>query len=184
MAYLCYRCNKVLNNIAVDRAWAVVYDKCKDKKCPNCGKIRKLGSVKITLFNGGASDVCPKCGKHEIVAEFSSSSTQGVCNKCFWEDEEEKGCICIHSFCKWGRYYCSLCRDIHTIEFKCKECAVKKEVEVRFGGKLLRPWQVIVPSFLMGAFVSGVAVAFYFWKKTKSNLFLKKSSKKNLVNKH
>jgi len=165
MTYLCFRCNKVLNNVAVDKAWAVAYDKCQGKKCPDCGKVRKLGSIKITLFNAGASDVCPKCKKHEITAEFSSSSTQGVCSDCFWETEKEKGCICIHSRCEWSRYYCPICKDIHTIEFKCKDCAVKKEIEVKFGGKLFRPWQVIVPSFLIGAVVGGVVVGVIFWLK-------------------
>lgn len=179
---ICSGCNKVLNNVAVDKGWAVVYGKCKGKKCPDCGKIRKLGSIKITLFNAGASDVCPKCEKHGVTAEFSSSSTQGVCSDCFWEDEKEKGCICVYSRLKWGKYYCPLCRDIHKwFNFKCKDCAVKKEVEVKFGKKLLRPWQVIVPSFLIGAVVSGVAVAFYFWKKTKSNSFLKSTTKKKFT---
>jgi len=163
MAYLCYCCNKVLSNIAVDRAWAVVYDKCKGRKCPNCGKTRKTGSIKITLFNGGASDICPKCGKSKITAEFSSSSTQGVCRECFWEDEREKGCVCIHDLCKWDRYYCPLCRDVHVIKFKCKECAGVKGVVVRAGGKLFRVWQIIIPSVFSGVII-GIIIGFIIAK--------------------
>ena len=167
MSYLCFSCNKILNNIAVDRAWAVAYDKCKGKNCPDCGKIRKIGFVKMTLFNAGASDVCPKCKKDGVTAEFSSSSTQGVCDECFWKDEEEKGCICVYRLCKWGRYYCSLCRDVHSLEFKCKECANKTGVEVKVGGKVFRLWQIVIPSFLIGAFMGGVTMGVYFWKRAK-----------------
>lgn len=157
MSYLCSHCNKSFDNVAVDKAFAVAYNECKGKKCPHCGKIRILGVIKMTLFNAGASDTCPKCGKNEIVVEFSSSPSQGTCIECFWEREEKKGCICIYSLCEWGRYYCPLCEEVHTISFKCRECATKKEemdeVRVSISKRLISPWKVVVPSVVGGVFL-------------------------------
>jgi len=80
--YLCSQCNKKLNNVAIDKAFSTVYGKCRGKKCPDCGKVRKLGSIKLTIFTA-ADDYCPKCKKGEITTELSSSATQGICEECF-----------------------------------------------------------------------------------------------------
>jgi len=178
VVYLCSQCNKVLDNVAVDKAFAVAYNECKGKKCPDCGKIRKLGVIKMTLFNAGASDACPRCGKDEITAEFSSSPAQGTCNECFWERESSKGCICIHSRCKWGRYYCLLCEDIHMLNFKCKECAARQEetkgIKIPVNRQLISPWKVVVPSVLGGTII-GVIIGFITTK-----IILKKKNQKTL----
>lgn len=180
--YRCSRCGGVLNEL-VKLSIGVAYDKCRDKKCPDCSKIRKLGAIKMTLFDESIFvGSCPKC-KKIISAEFD-----GLCQECFWERERKRGCICIKDRWRHGKYYCPICEEIHILGFKCRECIDKinkglAEVELPWGGmkaripvgkseKLVSPWKIIVPSTL-GGFVIGAIIGFLI-----TRVILKKKNQK------
>jgi len=82
---LCVYCNESIaensdSEESVAKSSVNFYDKCKGKKCPDCGKLRQLDQVELKVFkNGflGCMVACPKCQK-QIGYEFN-----GVCKECF-----------------------------------------------------------------------------------------------------
>jgi len=117
----------------------VAYDKCKGKKCPDCGKVRHLDRIEMSVFKDGFAGfmrICPRCQKK------TGYKFNGVCPDCFWEREEERGCICINKQRNLSRrYYCFLCEDVHALEFWCDRCTklVKEGAIVSFGKRLVKP---------------------------------------------
>lgn len=122
----CYRCGRDFANI-VDKTWGIVYDKCLGKECFKCKKIRKLKAVEITYFSQGAfPDGCPKCKRQEDKrGERIHVLKNDLCPDCFWETEEEKGCICVLEDRNTG-LWCSFCQEVHFFNPACKECLEKQ----------------------------------------------------------
>jgi len=54
----------------------IAYDKCKDKKCPDCGKVRHLDRIEMEVFKDGFAgfmSICPRCQKE------TGCKMNGVC---------------------------------------------------------------------------------------------------------
>jgi len=165
---LCTRCSKSLTEKSekvVAKSSAIVYDKCKGKKCSDCGKMRRLDRIEMSVSKNGYAGfmcICPRCQKK------TGYKFNGICWDCFWEREEEGGCICISKQYNLSKtYYCFLCEDIHALEFWCDECAklIKEGSIIPLGRKLVRPWKIIVPSVFSG-FVLGVIATFLVSRRT------------------
>lgn len=142
---LCSHCFKSLaenSEKASFKSSAIAYDKCKGRKCPDCGKTRHLDRIEIDVFKDGFAGfmcICPRCQK-EVGYKLN-----GVCLDCFWEREEERGCVCIGNKFNSNpsrKYYCFICEDVHaSFEFLCGNCdkLIESGSAVPIGKKLIRP---------------------------------------------
>jgi len=41
----------------------IIYDKCQGKTCPDCGKVRKLGTIEMIDWGKAITAGCPECGE-------------------------------------------------------------------------------------------------------------------------
>lgn len=152
--FVCSECNK--DFWGEHPGYFIIFDKCRGKTCPDCGKVRKLGKVRILYENfndeatgryGKSLFGCVKCDKS---SEFILN---GICKDCFLEDQKNKGCIC--PFKNWEAggyvYYCSLCEKAHTPGYAiCRECVKKQDVSAERQRVF---WKIVLPSSVVGIII-------------------------------
>lgn len=158
--YVCSRCSKTF--WGEHPGYFTLFDKCRGKTCPDCGKERKLGRINYLHWDRTRFQ-CANCG------EMTDAFFNGVCTNCFCEVQKEKGCVCpISKLLEKGRpYYCSFCEEFHTTnnEIICRECKKKQDTHEQKKEAFLK---VGLPSML-----GGVIIGFFLgW------LFLVKLRKK------
>lgn len=125
-SYQCEKCKKNLDSFESVYFSYWKDDECRGKTCPDCGKVRKLGTVKgwvSTNSRGG----CFKC------RELQNVIINGVCADCFFNFHGQKGCVCFYK-AKVGErnlegllYFCPLCEKTHLPELLCKDCGKEQE---------------------------------------------------------
>jgi hypothetical protein len=124
--FLCYKCKDTSQGLRP--AYILVFDKCRGKTCPDCGKIRRLGRVKLLYYfydkpcTGESLFGCLKCRRS------SEAFLNGICKECFYEVQKKKGCVCpFEKGMPFFRYYCYLCEEFHDGNaFLCKKCYEKE----------------------------------------------------------
>ena len=170
MSISCTRCGEKLDELLYQVTYNVNYDKCRGKTCPDCGKVRKLGIVKIvSTDNTRFYSSCIKCKRttHHWIDE--------ICRKCFLERERKKGCVCIYDKDyneKKGHhdnvnYYCPLCDEVHSRVGYCEKCFEKeKKIKQYNENKGNKPifFQVVLPTAAI-SLVVGIFLGWLFFKK-------------------
>lgn len=136
LTYVCSKCSKDFDE-GQHPGYFIVFNKCRDKTCPDCGRVRKLGRIKCLYENlsrpGSEGKSLMECMKCKEMTEFFFN---GVCPDCFCEVQKEKNsCVCpLTSMKEFGKvYYCSFCEEFHGAgsSVVCKECAKKQDVNVQ-----------------------------------------------------
>lgn len=167
--YVCSKCNKDFDE-GQHPGYFIVFNKCRGKTCPDCGRIRKLGRVRCFYENlskpgseGRSIFGCIKC--HKETEYFFN----GICGDCFCEVQKEKNsCVCPFKMVveKSGEfYYCSFCEEFHgplhwTI---CKECAKKQDAQNLTGVQKKEAFfSVGLPSAFVGV-VIGIFLGWLFF---------------------
>jgi len=134
ITYVCSKCSKEFDE-GQHPGYFTVFNKCRGKTCPDCGRIKKLGRVRCLYENlskpgseGKSLWGCIKChGETEYLFN-------GICDNCFCEVQKEKNsCVCPFETIKKKDkfYYCSFCEEFHS-PFHwtvCKKCAEKQDVQ-------------------------------------------------------
>lgn len=160
----CRRCGREFADKLVNTSQGIAYDKCWGKKCPDCGRIRKLGRV-IGKSSFYGEQICGRCKR------LTRSVRNEICPNCFLEVEEEKNsCVCIFQNAVSNGIYCSLCKEVHDWKPCCEKCINEVRVLSPIGRNLLSPWRLIVPSVIGGTFI-GIIIGIMFgrmWKNKKN----------------
>jgi len=131
---------------------SIIYDKCRGKLCPDCGKMRKLGVIETVDFGKVYSWGCLRCGEMKsIFVRRPENKKEGVCVKCFLEREGKDGCICYHTK---GIHFCSICDEVHAQPRLCEGCMEKKTLSYQRKQTFLK---VVLPtaviSLVLGLFL-------------------------------
>ena len=172
--FLCYKCGDTDQGLRP--SYILVFDKCRGKTCPDCGKVRKLGRVRLLHYfydkpaEGRSLMGCMKCRK------CTETFLDGICIDCFCEDRKKKGCICpfekeTEELRKpFFHYYCSLCEEFHTGNaFICKKCFEKENA---FYNEQKREifWRVasLIGGIVIGLFLGWLLLVKLRKKKTKN----------------
>lgn len=126
----CFRCGGDLGGNEVWKiCYVTIYDKCRGKVCPDCGKVRKVVKIEsIYTENFSFFSPCTKCKR------INNYWVDKLCSTCFLERERKRGCVCFFDkdYNKKEEYhtstnlYCSLCDEPHPCrEGLCKKCFEK-----------------------------------------------------------
>lgn len=140
----------------------VVYDKCRGKTCPDCGKVRKLETIRTVDWGKGITAACPQCG--EMARFFTGrleKKGEGVCWKCFLKQAGKDGCVCFDSK---GHLLCPICDEVHTQPVICEECLKKKTASYQRKQTFLK---VVLPTFLISILL-GLVIGWFLAKKFSS----------------
>jgi len=158
----CVECGGDLENEFI----VTIYDKCHNKTCPNCGKVRKLGTISSLDLGEGVTIKCLKCGKmRRYFKSRVEKNDEGVCHECFLEREGKNGCICFN---EKPFLLCPICDEVHTQPALCKKCQEKKTVAYQRKQTFLK---VVLPTAIISVLV-GVIIGWficYFWIRKKEN---------------
>lgn len=166
----CPRCGK--GNVD-EVSYGTVYNKCRGKTCPDCGKVRKLSGYE------SFHEKKPLCEKRCIKCKQKTNHwIDKLCRKCFFEREKKRGCVCIFTKDyneKEGHhnninYYCPLCEEAHSREALCEKCFEKEQA--KYWGKLYTKKQLFLQIVLPTVGISLIIGFFLGW------LFLVKLRKK------
>ena len=133
--FVCSKCFKDFNE-GQHPGYFILFDKCRGKTCPDCGKVRKLGKIKCLYENlsrpGSEGKSLFGCSKCNQAREYFFN---GVCDECFCKIQKEKdSCICPFVKLRHDElYYCSFCEEFHgpSSSVVCNECDKKQNVNVQ-----------------------------------------------------
>lgn len=148
---------------------SVIYNKCKGKTCPDCGKVRKLGTIETIDWGKGVLVGCSECSKMtRFFVRRLEKKGEGVCEKCFLERAEKNGCICFHTK---GIHLCPICDEVHAQPLLCEECMEKKMASYQRKQtffKVILPTAII--SLIVGFFLGWLFLVKLRKKKVKNNI--------------
>lgn len=166
----CSRCQKGLDSVS----YIVVYDKCRGKTCPDCGKVRKMGWYQIiSAKSSNFINPCVKCKRD------TNYWIDKLCSRCFLERERKRGCVCFQTSGydkNKGHhdnvyYYCPLCEDVHPRESLCKECFEKQIDSYQSEQIFLKVvLSTMIISLIIGFFLGWLFLVKLRKKKSKINI--------------
>jgi len=126
----------------------IIYDKCRGKTCPDCRKVRKLGTIETIDWGKAITARCLGCSEMtRFFVRRLGKKGEGVCWKCFLEQVGKDGCICFDTK---GILLCSICDEVHAQPRLCEECLKKQTISYQRKQTFLK---VVLPTMIVSLII-------------------------------